>query len=271
MVQLRSKWQAAGEALKTRRRALKKIIVACCGVSGVAGEARRAQAAKSEPTQIQGAAASMQLAESLAPDDRMVVIRGALLQARIADVSGFILNEGPIQGYAMLRQYTGTLTRLLVSQHPAGHRASDIACYRLDPDDASSADNGGTIIVSKSGKRWKRVFEGDIYARWFGAQGDGIADDAETHGGLLHGVEHLFGIRGGSLLVVLDWKGDGPLAGDGGRPRFGHGHRRHLRSKRLGKSQTLLDGALGKVRSVRSDENVIVHEEPPARVAQLHF
>jgi hypothetical protein len=204
MVQLRSKWQAAGEALKTRRRALKKIIVACCGVSGVAGEARRAQAAKSEPTQIQGAAASMQLAESLAPDDRMVVIRGALLQARIADVSGFILNEGPIQGYAMLRQYTGTLTRLLVSQHPAGHRASDIACYRLDPDDASSADNGGTIIVSKSGKRWKRVFEGDIYARWFGAQGDGIADDADAINRAVAFAGACYASTGRAQRVVLD-------------------------------------------------------------------
>lgn len=180
MAYLRRKWQAAGDALKTRRRALTKIIVACCGVSGVAAHARRAEAARSEPAQMQGASASMQLAESLSPDDRMVVVRGALFQARIADVSGFILTEGPVQGYAMLRQYTGTLTRLLVSQHPAGHRESDIAYYRLDPDDASSPDNGGTVIVSKSGKRWKRVFEGDIYARWFGAHGDGIADDTDA-------------------------------------------------------------------------------------------
>jgi hypothetical protein len=235
MVQLRSKWQAAGEALKTRRRALKKIIVACCGVSGVAGEARRAQAAKSEPTQIQGAAASMQLAESLAPDDRMVVIRGALLQARIADVSGFILNEGPIQGYAMLRQYTGTLTRLLVSQHPAGHRASDIACYRLDPDDASSADNGGTIIVSKSGKRWKRVFEGDIYARWFGAQGDGIADDADAINRAVAFAGACYASIGRAQRVVLD-NGTFRIAAASGTlaiPCHDDGRTRSAKDKRL--------------------------------------
>lgn len=47
--------------------------------------------------------------------------------------------------------------------------------------DASSTDtdNGGTIIkvTSIATGRWLRLYEGDIYARWFGAKGDGVTDD----------------------------------------------------------------------------------------------
>ncbi|WP_321798079.1 glycosyl hydrolase family 28-related protein [Caballeronia sp. J97] len=235
MVYFWRKWQAAGDALKTRRHALAKIIVACCGISGAAGSARRAQAAKSEAAPMQGASASMQLAESLSPDDRMVVVRGSLLQARIGDVSGYILAEGPIQGYATLRQYAGTLTRLLVSQHPAGHRASDVACYRLDPDDASSPDNGGTVIVSKSGKRWKRVFEGDIYARWFGAQGDGITDDADAINRAVAFAGSCHASTGRSQRVVLD-NGTFRIAAASGTlaiPCHDDGRTRSAKDKRL--------------------------------------
>lgn len=39
------------------------------------------------------------------------------------------------------------------------------------------ADDGGITIVNSQGKRWKRTFSGGIDVRWFGALGDGIADD----------------------------------------------------------------------------------------------
>ncbi|BCQ29871.1 hypothetical protein NK8_80620 (plasmid) [Caballeronia sp. NK8] len=204
MVQLWRKWQAAGEALKTRRRALTKILVACCGVLAVGAQARRAESAKDLPAQQQGSSGPMQLAESLSPEDRIVVVRNSLLQARIGEVSGYILSEGPIQGYARLRQYAGTLTHLVVSQQSAGHRGSDTACYWLDPDDASSADNGGTIIVSKSGKRWKRVFEGDIHARWFGAQGDGTTDDTDAINRAVAFAGSRYASTGRAQRVVLD-------------------------------------------------------------------
>ena len=44
--------------------------------------------------------------------------------------------------------------------------------FRWDSTDTTSADNGGTILVPTSGLsssgRWKRVYEGEINARWFG-------------------------------------------------------------------------------------------------------
>lgn len=45
--------------------------------------------------------------------------------------------------------------------------------------DTTSSDDGGTVIVP-SGARvgaWKRVFNGDVHAPWFGATGDGSTDD----------------------------------------------------------------------------------------------
>lgn len=44
---------------------------------------------------------------------------------------------------------------------------------------AVASDNGGTVIRSSrsGGGRWKRIFDGWINARWFGARGDGVNDD----------------------------------------------------------------------------------------------
>ncbi|MDI9874964.1 glycosyl hydrolase family 28-related protein [Flectobacillus rivi] len=52
--------------------------------------------------------------------------------------------------------------------------------WRYDPADNTSLDNSGTIIVTNSGKRIKRVFDDYILAEWFGAVGDGITDDTEA-------------------------------------------------------------------------------------------
>ena len=45
--------------------------------------------------------------------------------------------------------------------------------------DGSSADNGGTIIIDASGRRWYREQQGaPVSVMWFGAKGDGTTDDA---------------------------------------------------------------------------------------------
>jgi len=44
--------------------------------------------------------------------------------------------------------------------------------------DTTSADNGGTIIVDASGRRWYREMAGDpVSVKWFGAKGDGTTND----------------------------------------------------------------------------------------------
>lgn len=50
--------------------------------------------------------------------------------------------------------------------------------FYYDPADNASADNTGAVLVSSSGARFKRIMEGEIDVRWFGAKGDGIADDS---------------------------------------------------------------------------------------------
>lgn len=50
--------------------------------------------------------------------------------------------------------------------------------YQYDPNDTSSADNGGTIIVATDGARWKLQTTGGVSLKQFGAKGNGTSDDA---------------------------------------------------------------------------------------------
>jgi hypothetical protein len=49
--------------------------------------------------------------------------------------------------------------------------------WRLDSTDTTSPDNTGTVLVTSSGKRFKRVFDGKANLRWFGAKGDDTTND----------------------------------------------------------------------------------------------
>lgn len=44
--------------------------------------------------------------------------------------------------------------------------------WQYDPGDTASTDNGGTILVSAAGHRFKRLYAGGVNVRWFGALGD---------------------------------------------------------------------------------------------------
>lgn len=52
--------------------------------------------------------------------------------------------------------------------------------FYFDSSDTISMDNTGTILVSSSGARFKRIYDGAVNVRWFGAKGDGINDDASA-------------------------------------------------------------------------------------------
>lgn len=49
--------------------------------------------------------------------------------------------------------------------------------YWYDSTDATTADNGGTVIVGADGGRWKLSCSGIISVKQFGATGDGVTDD----------------------------------------------------------------------------------------------
>lgn len=66
--------------------------------------------------------------------------------------------------------------------------------FSYDPGDTASPDNTGTVLVSVSGARFKRRHDGNLHVKWFGAKGDGEADDTEAVRAALSSA------RGGSLF-----------------------------------------------------------------------
>lgn len=77
----------------------------------------------------------------------------------------------PMANYTALRNYTGRATGVRITQ------SGLFGYFMRDDADTISADNGGTIIVDASGRRWKRLMAGSVSVSWFGAKGDGATDD----------------------------------------------------------------------------------------------
>ena len=75
-------------------------------------------------------------------------------------------NARPIADYTALRAYTGRASQVRVTSSGLE------GFFYWDANDNSSTDNSGTIIVSSNGRRWKRMHNGTINARWFGAKCD---------------------------------------------------------------------------------------------------
>ena len=78
---------------------------------------------------------------------------------------------------SVLRSYTGTDTvSILYGYRVTGDSGG--GTFILVPSDTTSADNGGTIIIDGSSRRWYRQTNGDqVNVVWFGAYGDGTHDD----------------------------------------------------------------------------------------------
>lgn len=77
----------------------------------------------------------------------------------------------PIANYAVLRAYIGSAIQVRITGNGIA------GFFYRDDVDTTSADNGGTIIVSSNGKRWKRIYEGAVNVKWFGAKGNGTDND----------------------------------------------------------------------------------------------
>jgi hypothetical protein len=76
-----------------------------------------------------------------------------------------------MDSYTVLRAYTGRATTVRVMSS----RIAGIFVRSLT--DTMSADNGGTIIVDRFGRRWMRQFGDSVEIEWFGAVGNGVAND----------------------------------------------------------------------------------------------
>lgn len=98
--------------------------------------------------------------------------KGAALVGYDGGTAQDVLDDAkPMANYTALRAYTGRATGVRITQ------AGLAGFFQRDTADTTSADNGGTVIVDGSGRRWKRLFTGPINVLWFGAKGDGATDD----------------------------------------------------------------------------------------------
>ncbi|QQE86911.1 hypothetical protein [Azotobacter chroococcum] len=102
-----------------------------------------------------------------------------------------------LQDYAALRAYTGPLSIVrIIKPGISGffqHRAGD----------TTSADNAGTLIVDTLGRRWRRQYEGPVYATWFGLVGGVGVDETGT---ILTTIEAM--PAGGQLIIAAQNPGD---------------------------------------------------------------
>lgn len=80
-----------------------------------------------------------------------------------------------VDSIAALRALShSTYTRVFVTGYYTAHDGGGGA-YQYDPNDTTSADNGGTVIVAADGGRWKLQLTGPVSAKQFGARGNGTA------------------------------------------------------------------------------------------------
>lgn len=88
--------------------------------------------------------------------------------------------------------------RTTIAELRAASPGADVVCWISDPgqegvfypddSDVTSADNGGTILVDGSGRRWKRLYDGSVQVNWFGAKNDGT-DAAGTTASVLAAIQ----------------------------------------------------------------------------------
>ena len=110
----------------------------------------------------------------------------------------------PIADYTELRAYTGRAKTVRITGIVGSSIPSGIAGVFTRTDlDTTSADNGGTIIVDASSRRWKRIFNGSVDVRWFGAKGDGTTDDTAAFAAVIAASKNVYVPAGSYVLSSL--------------------------------------------------------------------
>jgi hypothetical protein len=78
--------------------------------------------------------------------------------------------------------------------------------FRWDFTDTTSADNGGTILTSTGGLagRWKRVYEGEVNARWFGVSPNSVDNTAALQAAV-DWASRAYPTIGGVVFIPMGW------------------------------------------------------------------
>ena len=107
----------------------------------------------------------------------------------------------PMHDYTALRNYSGRATGVRLT------KLGIAGAFQRDDADTTSADNGGTTIVDSAGRRWKRAFDGGVYVDWFGAAGDGIADDSNAAMAARAASSHVIFSPGKTYKMAIKYAG----------------------------------------------------------------
>jgi hypothetical protein len=95
-----------------------------------------------------------------------------------SSTSSSVLGVGQISTVAALRAYTGTVAIPLWLVGYTSPADGGEGMFAYSSSDIASVDNGGTVIVDGTGRRWHRETGEDPYSvKWFGATGNNTTDD----------------------------------------------------------------------------------------------
>lgn len=125
----------------------------------------------------------------------LVTLTGLATAATVA-IGGYTANEAQdtldyaktLQSYTALRAYTGRALGVRITTFGVA------GSFKLDAADTTSADDGGTIIVDASSRRWKRLFSSDVDISWFAPVADGVSSDTAAISGAV-AASNLVGAR----------------------------------------------------------------------------
>ncbi|MFV2029821.1 phage tail protein, partial [Neisseria sp. S1] len=90
--------------------------------------------------------------------------------------AAMLKNAYRVESIAELRALRGKSGAVVVTGYYADKPGIGGGVFVADTADKATADNGGTVVVSADGTRWRRYAD-DIQPEYFGARADGIADD----------------------------------------------------------------------------------------------
>lgn len=93
------------------------------------------------------------------------------LQQQLTELTQTALHHYDTVSIADLRAVSDPLPNPIYFVHDFGMEGP----FLYDPNDVTSPDNVGTVVVSASGARFKRVYKDYLDVRWFGAIGDGAS------------------------------------------------------------------------------------------------
>lgn len=99
----------------------------------------------------------------------LLAASGSSLVGYGSDTVEDVLDSIKVQDYAALRAYNGTKSVSITGKGIEGE-------FKYDSTDTTTADDYGTVIVTSSGKRFKRQYSGMVKSSWFGTTGN-LADN----------------------------------------------------------------------------------------------